>query len=209
MILIHHLNNSRSQRLLWLLEEMGEPYELVTYQRDPITNLAPPALHAVHPLGKAPVMEHDGRVIAESGVAMDYLARTFGGGAWAPAPGSPEHWRYQEWLHWAEGSLMLPLMLGLYVGFLGEGGAPLHPRIASETKNQLDHFQAAIQPSGYILESGISAADLQICFCLEAAAMRGRLDGHPGVLDWLNRLRARPAYAAAIARGGPYAMAPA
>lgn len=207
MIRIHHLNNSRSQRLLWLLEEMGTAYEIVNYQRDAVTNLAPPELYKVHPLGKAPVMEHDGRVIAESGVAMDYLARHFGGGVWAPEPGTDAYWRYSEWLHWAEGSLMLPLMLGLYVGFLGDGGAPLHPRIASETKNQLDYFQSALQPSGYILASGISAADLQICFCLEAAAMRGRLDGHPGILDWLKRLRDRPAYKAAIARGGPYAMA--
>ena len=111
MLQVHHLNNSRSQRVLWLLEELGLDYEIVKYQRDATTNLAPESLKAVHPLGKSPVLRDGERTIAESGALLDYLVRVHGGGRLAPAPGTPDHESYLEWLHYAEGSAMLPVML--------------------------------------------------------------------------------------------------
>ena len=137
MLTLHHLNDSRSQRLLWLLEELGTPYEIKRYQRDTATRLAPPELTAVHPLGKSPVITDGGITIAESGAIVDYLIRKYGEGGLMPALGSADYECYNEWLHYSEGSAMLPLMLNLYVSRLKEAGAPLHPRIDSELKNHL------------------------------------------------------------------------
>src|ERR1700684_3714631 len=131
MIIVHHLNESRSQRILWLLEELGLPYEIKFYRRDATTNLAPPELTAIHPLGKSPVITDDGRGIAESGAIVDYIVRRYGGGRLAPDPASADYDKYQEWLHYAEGSAMLPLMLNLYTMRLGDAAAPLKPRIDS------------------------------------------------------------------------------
>src|SRR5580698_53231 len=137
MIVVHHLNDSRSQRILWLLEEMQVPYDIQRYQRDFVTRLAPPELRAVHPLGKSPVITDNGRVIIESGAIIDYIIRHHGGGRLQPDPATPAYDDYQQWLHFAEGSAMLPLLLKLYVGMLGEAGASLHPRIESEIANHL------------------------------------------------------------------------
>ena len=145
MLTLHHLNNSRSQRILWLLEELGTPYEMKRYQRNAATRLAPPELTAVHPLGKSPVIT-DGEVrIAESGAIVDYIIRRYGKGAMMPALGSPDYETYNEWLHYAEGSAMLPLMLNLYVSRLKEAGAPLHPRIDSEIANHLGYIDGALK----------------------------------------------------------------
>ena len=132
MITVHHLNNSRSQRILWALEELGLPYDIKRYQRDAKTNLAPPELKAIHPLGKCPVIEDGSRVLIESAAIIDYLIRRHGNGQLQPDPATDAYDSYVQWLHFAEGSAMLPLMLSLYVGRLGEAGAPLHPRIASQ-----------------------------------------------------------------------------
>ncbi len=145
MLTLHHLNNSRSQRILWLLEELGLPYEMKRYQRNATTRLAPPELEAVHPLGKSPVITDGDIKIAESGAIVDYIIRTYGKGAMMPAPGSAEFEPYNEWLHYSEGSAMLPLMLNLYVSRLKEAGAPLHPRIDSETKNHLGYVDGALK----------------------------------------------------------------
>ena len=145
MIVVHHLNDSRSQRILWLLEELGQPYEIKQYQRDATTRLAPPELKAVHPLGKAPVMTDGGLTLAESGAVVDYLIRHHGQGRLQPASGSPDYEPYLQWLHYAEGSAMLPLMLRLYVGRLGAAGAPLAPRIASELENHLGYVDRSLQ----------------------------------------------------------------
>ena len=133
MLTLHHLNNSRSQRILWLLEELGAPYELVKYQRGAPVPLAPPELKRVHPLGKSPVITDAGHVIAESGAIVEYIIDTYGNGRLKPTVGTPEYWRYIEWLHYAEGSAMLPLMLALYAGMLGEAAAPLRKTTASTT----------------------------------------------------------------------------
>src|SRR6202011_2698504 len=135
MLTLHHLNDSRSQRILWLLEELGVPYEMKRYQRDATTPLPPPARPPVHPLGRSPVITDGDVRIAESGAIVDYIIRTYGMGAMMPTPGSADYEAYNEWLHYSEGSAMLPLMLNLYVSFLKEAGALLHPRIESEMKN--------------------------------------------------------------------------
>ncbi|MDE2356906.1 MAG: glutathione S-transferase [Alphaproteobacteria bacterium] len=207
MVIVHHLNNSRSQRLLWLLEELGAPYEIRFYQRDAVTNLAPETLKAVHPLGKSPVIEADGLTIAESGAAVDYLIRTRGQGRLAPAPGTPEHEAYLEWLHYAEGSAMLPLMLQLYTMRLGEAGAPLKPRIDSEIDNHLGFIAARLGEQDFILPSGFSGADVQLSFVGEVGRAFGRLSGLPGLAAWVERLHARPAFQAALTKGGPYNLA--
>lgn len=207
MIKVHHLNNSRSQRILWLLEELGVPYEIVPYQRDAVTNLAPPELKAIHPLGKSPVITDDELTVAESGAIVEYLVRKYGNGRLAPAETSPDYVPYLQWMHFAEGSAMLPLLLALYVGRLGDAGAPLHPRIFGEIANHLSYMNDSISEGGYLLGDELSAADILNSFVLEAAKVRGLLDDYPNLVDLLARLQARPAYQRALTRGGPYAFA--
>jgi len=205
MIVVHHLNDSRSQRILWLLEELGAPYEIVRHQRDATTRLAPPELKAVHPLGKSPVVVDNGRTIAESGAIVEYLVRTHGQGRLAPAAGTPAYDEYMHWLHFAEGSAMLPFMLALYVGRLGEAAAPLQPRIKSEIANHLDYMERSLGQKPFFLGTELSGADVQISFVVEVAKARGLLAGHPRLAAYAERIHARPAYARAIERGGAYA----
>ena len=206
MIRVHHLNNSRSQRILWLLEELGTPYEIVRYQRDATTNLAPPELKAVHPLGKSPVIEDGGLKIAESGAIVDYLIRAYGGGRLQPAPGTPEHEGYLEWLHYAEGSAMLPLMVQLYVMRLGEAGAPLKARIDSENDNHLGYVEGALAVRDFLMGE-FGGADVQMSFVGEVARAFGRGANHPNIVAWVERLHARPAFQRALAAGGAYNLA--
>jgi glutathione S-transferase len=205
MIVVHHLNDSRSQRVLWLLEELGLPYEIQQYARDATTRLAPPALTAVHPLGKSPVLEDAGLKIIESGAIIDYLIRRHGGGRLQPAVGTPDFEAYQQWLHYAEGSAMLPLMLKLYVGRLGDAGAPLAPRINSELANHLGYVDRSLQGRDWLVGEDLSGADIQMSFVGEAA--RGLRASYPAMDAWVKRLQARPAYQRALERGGPYALA--
>ena len=205
MIVVHHLNDSRSQRVLWLLEELGAPYEIRAYARDATTRLAPPELQAVHPLGKSPVIEDAGLTLIESGAIVDYLIRHHGAGRLVPAPGSREFEAYNQWLHYAEGSAMLPLMLKLYVSRLGEAGAPLAPRIDSELANHLGHVDRALQGREFLVGDSLTGADVQMSFVAEAA--RGLRAQYPAMDAWVRRLQARPAYQRALVRGGPYSMA--
>jgi len=207
MITVHHLNNSRSQRILWLLEELGLPYEIVFYQRDAVTNLAPPELKAIHPLGKSPVITDDGVTVAESGAIVEYLLRTHGQGRLMPKKDSADYVRYLQWLHFAEGSAMLPMLLALYVGRLGDAGAPLHPRIFGEIANHLSYMNEEVETGGYLMGDELSGADIMNSFVLEAARARGLLADYPNLLDLVERLQARPAYRRALERGGPYAFA--
>ena len=207
MITVHHLNDSRSQRILWLLEELGLPYEIREYQRDPQTRLAPPELVAVHPLGKSPVITDGDRTIYESGAIIDYILRRHGAGRLQPDPASPEYDAYQCWLHYAEGSAMLPLMLQMYVGRLGEGGAPLAPRIDSELANHLGYVDASLRGRPYLLGQELSGADIQMSFVGEKAMADsyGKPAPYPEIEAWVRRFQARPAYRAALDRGGkPY-----
>ena len=208
MIIVHHLNNSRSQRILWLLEELAIPYELKCYQRDPKTNLAPPELKAINALGKSPVMEDGAQKLIESSAIIDYLIRRHGDGRLQPDPSTPTYDEYVQWLHFAEGSAMLPLMLNLYVGRLGEAGAPLHPRINSEVANYLSYLDTALSQSDYLLGNELSAADIQMSFIGEIARAQGKLGDYPHIMAWIERFQARPAYQAALKKGGKYDFAP-
>src|ERR1700676_3556130 len=169
MLTLHHLNDSRSQRILWLLEELGTPYEMKRYQRDATTRLAPPELTAVHPLGKSPVITDGAIKIAESGAIVDYLIRIYGKGAMMPTMGTSDYEAYNEWLHYSEGSAMLPLMLNLYVGRLKEAGAPLHPRIDSTRKNHLGYVDGALKGREFFVGNSLTGADIQMSFVGEMA----------------------------------------
>jgi glutathione S-transferase len=206
MIVVHHLNDSRSQRILWLLEELELPYEIRRYQRDPVTRLAPPELTAVHPLGKSPVITDDGRTVHESGAIIDYVIRRHGAGRLAPALGSDAYETYNQWMHYAEGSAMLPLMLQLYVARLGEGGAPLQPRIDSELANHLGYIDGALAGRDWIMGGALTGADIQLSFVGEIAGVFGRLDGFPNLKAWVERFQARSAYRAALDKGGAYSF---
>ncbi len=205
MIVVHHLNESRSQRILWLLEELGVPYDIRHYARDATTRLAPPELLAVHPLGKSPVIETEGRTLIESGAIVDHLIRKHGAGRFRPAEDSPAFEDYQQWLHYAEGSAMLPLLLKLYVSRLGDAGAPLHPRINSELANHLGFVDRSLQGRDWLVGNSLSGADFQMSFVGEAA--RGLRAQYPNMDAWVRRLQQRPAYLRALERGGPYSMA--
>jgi glutathione S-transferase len=204
MITVHHLNDSRSQRILWLLEELGVPYDIKLYTRDATTRLAPPELMAVHPLGKSPVITENGQTIFESGAIIDYILRHHGGGRMQPDPASPEFDQYQSWLHYAEGSAMLPLMLALYTGRLGAAAAPLQPRIASETANHLGFLNMRLAGHDYLIGDALTGADVQMSFIGEISVARQEMAPYPAISAWVKRFQARPAYKAAIARGGAY-----
>ena len=204
MLTLHHLNDSRSQRILWLLEELGAPYEIKRYQRDAVTRLAPPELKAVHPLGKAPVIVDDKVVIAESAAIVDYLIRRHGKGAMRPAEGGAEFEAYQEWLHYAEGSAMLPLMMNLYVSRVKEAGAPLQPRIDSELANHLGYVDGALKGRAFFVGDELTGADIQMSFVAEVAGSFRKLGDYPDLAGWIARMHARPAFLRSVEKGGAY-----
>jgi glutathione S-transferase len=219
MLTVHHLNNSRSQRVLWLLEELGVPYEIKRYERDPKTMLAPPELRAVHPLGKSPVITDDGLTIAESGAIIEYLVGKYGEGRFAPAPGTPERLRYTYWLHYAEGSAMPPLLLKLVALRIASAPMPFFARpiarkiaatlqasfVDPQLKLHLGYIDKELSATGWFVGNDFTAADVQMSFPLEAATARGGLNGQiPAIAGFLQRIHARPAYQRALDRGGKY-----
>jgi len=204
MITVHHLNNSRSQRILWLLEELGLDYEIVSYQRDATTNLAPESLKGVHPLGKSPILTDGDRTVAESGAIVEYLIRKYGRDRLMPNEDSAEFVSYLHWMHYAEGSAMLPLMLSLYVMRLGEAGKPLHPRIESEVQNHFGYMNKALGQSDFFVGNALSGADIQLTFALEAAKSLGLLSGFGNLERYLGKIHERAAYKRGIERGGQY-----
>jgi glutathione S-transferase len=221
MLIVHHLNNSRSQRVLWLLEELGVPYEIKRYERDPKTMLAPPELRAVHPLGKSPVITDDGQTIAESGAIIEYLVDKYGQGRFAPAAGTPERLRYTYWMHYAEGSAMPPLLLKLVALRIASApmpffAKPIARKIAStlqssfidpQLKLHLGYINKELGATGWFVGNDFTAADVQMSFPLEAATARGGMEGQiPTVVDFLKRIHARPAYQRALERGGKYEL---
>jgi len=221
MIIVHHLNNSRSQRVLWLLEELGLTYEVKRYERDPKTMLAPASLRAVHPLGKSPVITEDGLVIAESGAIIEYLIERHGKGRLIPAAGTPERLRYTYWLHFAEGSAMTPLLLSLIFGRLPSQPMPFFVRpiargicnkvletlVKPQLKTHQEFMESELEQSSWFAGDAFTAADIQMSFVVEAAAARGGLDqNRPKLMAWLARIHARPAYRRALDTGGPYEL---
>jgi glutathione S-transferase len=221
MITVHHLNNSRSQRVLWLLEELGVEYEVKRYERDPVTMLAPPSLRAVHPLGKSPVITDGPLTLAESGAIVEYLAERYGDGRMLPPPGTPERLRCIYWLHYAEGSAMPPLLMALIFRRVRESPAPFFVRpvargiadkvmtafIGPQIKLHLDYMEGELGKSTWFAGNECTVADIHMSFPLEAAASRGGLDtSRPRLMDFLRRIHERPAYRRALAKGGPYEL---
>ncbi|HOZ26900.1 MAG TPA: glutathione S-transferase [Hyphomonadaceae bacterium] len=217
MITVHHLNNSRSQRVLWLLEELGVLYEVKRYERDKTTMLAPPALKAIHPLGKSPVITEDGRTIAETGAIIEYILERHGRGRLIPAPGSDERLRYTYWLHYAEGSAMTPLLLKLIFTRLPENAPGLlrgvvkniankaNERLADpQVRTHIDYWDTELSKSEWFAGGSFTAADIMMSFPLEAAAARAGAKSRPMVKAFLDRIHARPAYHDALKKGGPY-----
>jgi glutathione S-transferase len=207
MIIVHHLDDSRSQRVLWLLEELGVPYEVRKHARNPQTRLAPPELKRVHPLGKSPVIEDHDRVVAESGAIMDYILRRYGDGRFQPAPSDATYDQYVHWLHYAEGSAMPALIVRINVARIGDAAAAALPRLDSEIALQLGYLNAALEGRSYILGDELSAADIQLSFVGELARARFGISSYPNLEAWVRRFQARPAYKAALARGGTYSFA--
>lgn len=206
MLTLHHLENSRSQRIVWLLEELGAPYELKRYQRTP-AGLAPAELEAIHPLGKSPVITDGDNVIAESGAIIDYIIRHHGHGALRPAEGSPDFEKYNEWLHYAEGSAMLPLMLNFYVAGLKEAGAPLHPRIEAELARHLGYANRALEGRAYFVGDDLTGADIQMSFVAEVAKSAGKIGAYGNLSRWIERMHAREAFQRSVEKAGRYRFA--
>jgi glutathione S-transferase len=222
MITVHHLNDSRSQRVLWLLEELGLPCEIRHYQRDPRTLLAPPALRDVHPLGKSPVVSDGEATVAESGAIIEYLIERHGGGRLRPAAGTPELLRWRYWLHFAEGSAMPPLLLKLVFDKVASAPMPFFVKpvargiaarvlssfVMPNIERQLDFMETELAQRAWFAGAEFSAADIQMSFPVEAAAHRvGLGTQRPNLSDWLTRIHARPAWKRALERGGPYSFA--
>ena len=207
MIVVHHLENSRSQRVLWLLEELGFPYEIRHYRRNPKTMRAPRALAQIHPLGKSPVIEDQGRVIAETGAIVEYLVEKAEGRLGPPA-NRESVLRYRQFLHYAEASMM-PLLFGmLIVNRLGLLGRPARKPILAMLAEHLDWLESEISTRDWFAGDEFSAADIMMSFPLEVSRSRAGLgEERPNLIDWLERIHARPAYAAALQNGGPYAYA--
>jgi glutathione S-transferase len=205
MITVHHLNDSRSDRILWLLEELGLPYEVASYQRDAMTRFAPPELKNVHPLGKSPVITDDGRTVAESGAIIDYLIRRHGKGKLQPDPATPLYDEYVQWLHYAEGSATVPLLMLLYVTFLAGGEVPaaMKQRIDSELANHLGYLDRSLANRRFICGDAFTGADVQITFVGEMARLLGQLGDKPNLDAYVTRMHQRPAYRRAIEKGGP------
>jgi glutathione S-transferase len=220
MLIVHHLENSRSQRVLWLLEELSVPYEIKRYARDKKTMLAPPELRAVHPLGKSPVITDDGKTIAESGAIVEYLVERYGGGRFVPAAGTPERLRYTYWLHYAEGSAMTPMLLKLVFERMKSGPVPffVRPLVRAIANKVLDTFvdpqlklhvgymESELGKSAWFAGDELTGADVQMSFPLEAAATRASSMPMPNIVAFLAKIHARPAYQRALERGGPYTL---
>ncbi|HEY4073301.1 MAG TPA: glutathione S-transferase [Herbaspirillum sp.] len=219
MITVHHLNNSRSQRVLWLLEELGLEYQVQHYQRNPVTMLAPSSLRAIHPLGKSPVLTDNDLTLAESGAIIEYLLEQYGNGRLEPAAGTPQRLRYRYWLHYAEGSAMPLLLLKLIFGRLARppmppllrpfaaliGSGMQYKYIDPQLRIHLGFMEAELNKSSWFAGGTFSAADIQMSFPIEGAYSRRVLDSHyPNLLKFLEAIHARPAYRRAVEKGGAY-----
>lgn len=220
MITVHHLENSRSQRILWLLEELGAPYDVKRYARDAKTNLAPKELQQVHPLGKSPVIEMNGKVYAETGAMIEAVLDQYGNGKLRPATGTEDFDQYRYWIHAAEGTYMPPLVFTLFLNRMETAPMPFFARpIAKKLvgavregylnhtmKAQYDFLEDELAKSMWLAGDEMTAADIIMSFPVEAFTSRGASDGYPNIAAYLMRLQARPAYVQALERGGPYAL---
>jgi glutathione S-transferase len=201
MITVHHLEESRSLRVLWLLEELGLDYEVRHYKRDPVTRLGPPELRAIHALGKSPILVDGSAVMAETGAIVEYLIDKYGEGRLRPPPATPERLKYTYWLHYAEGSAMPPLLIGLVAGRLGEAAKPAMPFVSAQIKLHFDYVDDELAKSRWFAGDEVSGADIMMSFPLERAARLKDAGERPHILDFVARIRSRPAYTRATARG--------
>ena len=219
MVTVHHLNNSRSQRVLWMLEELGLDYNVVRYQRNAETMLAPPSLRKVHPLGKSPVVVDGENTLAESGAILEYLVERYDSARnFAPSPGTPEQLRYRYWMHYAEGSAMPPLLMSLVFSRIKQAPMPFFARpvargiadkvmktfVGPQVRLHLDYMEGELGKSRWFAGDEFSAADIQMSFPVEAASARYRFDDKPNLRAFLQRIHARPAYQRALEQGGPF-----
>lgn len=209
MIVVHHLNNSRSQRILWLLEELGVDYEIKYYQRDSETMLAPPELYEVHPLGKSPVITDAGQTIAESGAIAEYIVSRYGNGKLVPFSDTPEHLRYTYWLHYAEASAMPPLLLYLiFTRFGVKDNSAMDGFIAPQIKLHFDYIENELNKSTWFVGEEFTAADIEMSFPLELLAnVVQQVESRPKIKEFLNRIHERPAYKRGLEKGGKYDFA--
>jgi glutathione S-transferase len=207
MLTLHHLNDSRSQKILWLLEELELPYDIVSYQRDPVTLMGPPALKALHPLGKSPVLEDDGKLLCESGAITQYLLSRYGAGRLAPDPAGPDQLRFLECLYFAVSAGMNPIMIKVYARAFGLGGGPMDAAATEELERALGYIGTLLGDNPWLMGDLFTAADIQISFIPELARAVGAAGNHPQIEAWQRRLYARPAFHRSIARGGSYSFA--
>lgn len=217
MIIVHHLEKSRSHRVLWMLEELGLPYEIVEYKRDPKTMLAPPELRKVHPLGKSPVIDDSGRIYAESGAILEHLAETHGGGRFVPAAGTDERIRYRYYMHYAEGSVMTPLLLKLVTTRVRNAPLPFFIKPVARKiagtidasftdpnlRRHIEFIDGELGRSAYFAGADFTAADIQMSYPVAALTRVGDLGPTQHIRAFLDRIGERPAYRRAVERGGP------
>ena len=206
MLTVHHLNNSRSHRILWLLEELNVDYEIVHYKRDKFTNLAPESLKKIHPLGKSPVIIDNQKVIIESAVITTYIIDKFADKNFYPDTDDSDYYQYLELIHYAESSAITPFLLLLYSRILGDNSKPLQPRIFSEINNHLSYLSKCLGQENYFFRNQFSGADIMISFVLEGAQLSTSLESFKNLQDILKRYQERPAYKSAIKKGGDYSL---
>ncbi|NML08658.1 glutathione S-transferase family protein [Sphingobium sp. AR-3-1] len=207
MLTVHHLNDSRAQKTIWLLEELGLPYDLVPYQRHQVTMMAPPALKALHPVGKSPMIEDEGRIVIESGAITEHIIERHGDGRLAPVPGTDAHERYRQWLYYAVSSGMNPIMIKVYARAFGLDGSPIDEAANTELATALAYIDDALADAPFLLGEDFSAADIQMSFIPEIAQTLMPIDAYHHIVTWLNRLHGRPAFRRSIERGGDYKLA--
>jgi glutathione S-transferase len=207
MLKVHHLNDSRAQKTIWLLEELALPYELVPYMRHPVTMIAPPALKALHPVAKSPMIEDDGRIVIESGAITEHIIERYGNGRLAPVPGTDAHERYRQWLYYAVSSGMNPIMIKVYARAFALTGSPIDRAADAELAQVLSYLDAALATGPYLLGEDFSAADIQMSFIPENAQTLVPIDAYHHIGAWLGRLHGRPGFRRSIARGGDYGLA--
>ncbi len=207
MLTLHHLNNSRSQKILWLLEELELPYELVCYQRDPQTLMGPPALKALHPLGKSPVLAEEGKLLCESGAITEYILTRYSKGRLAPDPAGPDHMRFVECMYFAVSAGMNPIMIKVYTRAFGLTGAPMDVAATGELETVLSYIEKLLGDSEWLMGDIFTAADIQMSFIPELASAISAFNGHAKIAAWQKRLYARPAFHRSIERGGAYDFA--
>jgi glutathione S-transferase len=203
MITVHHLADSRSQRILWLVEELGIEYDVKYYPRH-LGQFSPPEYQALHGLGKSPVITDGDRTVAESGAIIEYILELYGNGRMRPKVGSDDWVRYVQWMHLIEGSVMLPYILNIYVGMLGEAGAPLHPRVHGEVDKHFGFLETEMTGRNFVVGNDLTGADIQLTFLLEGASLTGMLEPYPALARYLALMQARPAYLRALEVGGSY-----